>query len=257
MAQAQTYPDASGEAPRRCRRLAMLGTGIGASTVDPLQAGESPSASAFGIGAAHWWGISSLVALFAGGWVAVTATGAAAVAPKIADAAGDQMSKAGVSFESLKREAQQVLAQTGKPALQPGAMAQQAGGAAADVQQTAGTSAAGDQAFSSLFDRLMTRGREATSQVDRDALIHVVVARTGLSRDEAAQRVAGWENTAEQARAKATQVTDQAKQKAREAGDATAKGISQGMLLGFVALALGALAAWWGGSMGQRRGIAL
>ena len=45
----------------------------------------------------------------------------------------------------------------------------------------------------------------------------------------------------------------QAKQKAREAADATAKGVARGMLLGSLALAFGALTAFWGGSMGQRR----
>ena len=288
--------------------LAMLGTGIGASTVDPLQSGESPSASAFGIGAALWWGISSLIALFVGGWVAgrlsgmphpvdgglhgllawalallatvylvstaagallsgaagvlgtaatVTATGAAAVAPKAVDAASEQLSKSGISLDSIKREAQQLLAQTGKPGLQPGAISQQAGAAAADAQQTAATAGSGDQDFSSLLERVLSRGRDTASQVDRDALINVVVARTGVSRDEAAKRVQGWETTAEQARAKAGQVAEEAKQKARVAADATAKGVSRGMLLGFVALALGALVAWFGGSMGQRRGVAV
>ena len=136
--------------------LAMLGTGIGASTVDPLVNGESPSAGAFGMGAAIWWGISSLIALYFGGWIAgrlsgmpraadgglhgllawalsllatvylvstaasslmsgvagvlgtaatATATVGAAAAPKVPDAAGEQLSKAAISLESLKREA--------------------------------------------------------------------------------------------------------------------------------------------------------
>ena len=39
--------------------LTMLGTGI-----DPLASGDvSPSAAGFGIGAAVWWGVSSLIAL--------------------------------------------------------------------------------------------------------------------------------------------------------------------------------------------------
>lgn len=49
--------------------LSMLGTGIGMSTVDPLQ-GETPGASALGLGAGIWWAVSSLIALFVGGWVA-------------------------------------------------------------------------------------------------------------------------------------------------------------------------------------------
>jgi hypothetical protein len=286
--------------------FAMLGTGIGASTIDPVAADGSPSASAFGTGAAVWWGVSSLIALFAAGWVSgrlsgapragdggwhgviawalsvlaivwlvssaagtvlrsaggvlgtvatATATGAAAVAPGIADAAKEQLDRSGISLDGIKREAQQLLAQTGKPALQPGAVADAASAAAADAQATAASAVAtGDADLGALLDRLLARGRDAASQVDRDAVVNVVMARTGVSREEATRRVQGWETTASQLRAKAEQTAADAKQKAREAADATAKAVSQAMLLAFVALAIGGLVAWWGGSLGQRRG---
>lgn len=268
--------------------LAMLGTGIDASTVDPLVNGESPSAGAFGMGAAVWWGVSSLIALYFGGWIAgrlsgmpraadgglhgllawalsllatvylvsTTATVGAAAAPKVADAAGEQLSKAGISLDSLKREAMQVLSQSGKPVLLPGAVAQQAATAVSDVKQTAANPVANDQDFSSMIERILKGGKDSVSQVDKEVVVNVVVARTGLSRGEATARVDGWMVTADQARVKAAQVAEQAKQKARKAADATAKGVSRGMLLGSLALALGALAAFWGGSMGQRREVA-
>lgn len=283
--------------------LAMLGTGIGASTVDTLAAGDTPSATALGGGAAIWWVISSLISLALGGWVAgrlsgvgraaeggmhgmltwavavlatvylvtsaagslmrgaagvlgtaatVTATGAAAAAPKIADLVGDQMSQSGISFEDIKREAMAVLSQTGKPALQPDSVEQQAKAAAGDASRTAGD--ASGQDFSALLERLLSRGRQTASQVDRDAVINVVMARSGVSREEATKRVAGWEATADQTRAKAAQAAEEAKQKAREVADASAKALSRAMLLGFLALALGGLFAWWGGTLGQRRG---
>ena len=50
--------------------LSLLGTGIGMSTIDPLRYGATPDASSFGIGAAIWWAITSVIALYAGGWVA-------------------------------------------------------------------------------------------------------------------------------------------------------------------------------------------
>lgn len=282
--------------------LAMLGTGIGASTVDPLAAGETPSAAALGGGAAAWWVVSSLLSLAAGGWIAgrlsgvtrsaeggmhgmltwavavlatvylvtsaagslisgaagvlgtaatVTATGAAAAAPKIADVAGEQLDKAGINFDDIKREAMAVLSQTGKPELQPGNVEQQAKSVAADAARTASNPS--DQDFSAVLERLLSKGRQAADQVDRDAVINVVMARSNVSREEAAKRVAGWEATAQQTRAKAMQASDEARQKAREAADASAKALSRAMLLGFLALALGGLFAWWGGTVGQRR----
>lgn len=49
--------------------LNMLGAGIGLSTVDAVE-GDTPSAAAFGISAGIWWLVSSLIALFIGGWIA-------------------------------------------------------------------------------------------------------------------------------------------------------------------------------------------
>ena len=49
--------------------LSLLGAGIGMSTVDPIQR-ETPSATTLGLSAGIWWAISSLIALYIGGWVA-------------------------------------------------------------------------------------------------------------------------------------------------------------------------------------------
>ncbi len=286
--------------------LAMLGTGIGAGTIDPLTNGDTPTAASLGMGAGIWWLVASLISLLAGGWVAgrlsgvahkseggmhgmltwavvvlamvylvssaagslmrgaagvlgtaatVTATGAAAVAPKIADAAGEQMDKAGISFETIKREALALLSQTGKPELQPGSLERQVKGAVSDASRAAGNPS--EQDFSALLQRILSKGKDAVSEVDRQAVINVVMTRGNLSREEATKRVAGWEATAEQARAKAAQAAEQAKAKAREVADASAKALSRAMLFGFLALAIGGLVAWWGGTLGQRRDLVI
>ncbi len=49
--------------------FSLLGIGIGASTIDPLQ-GESPQVSSFGIGAGIWWVVTALVSVLLGAWVA-------------------------------------------------------------------------------------------------------------------------------------------------------------------------------------------
>ncbi|MGH8470416.1 MAG: PhnA-like protein, partial [Gammaproteobacteria bacterium] len=54
--------------------LNMLGTGIGASTIDPLR-GNTPDADVLGMSAAVWWILSSLIALFVGGWTAARLAG--------------------------------------------------------------------------------------------------------------------------------------------------------------------------------------
>lgn len=55
--------------------LALLGLGIGMTTIDPAS-GETPGAAAFGGGAALWWIGASLVSVFVGGVVAGRLSGA-------------------------------------------------------------------------------------------------------------------------------------------------------------------------------------
>src|SRR5579859_1996018 len=54
--------------------LGLLGLGIGLSLVNPSEA-NAPDAGNFGIGAGIWWGVSYLLALIAGGYVAARLAG--------------------------------------------------------------------------------------------------------------------------------------------------------------------------------------
>jgi hypothetical protein len=49
--------------------LGLVGAGVGLGAFDPLGY-SSPDATAYGIGAGVWWAVSSVIALFLGGWVA-------------------------------------------------------------------------------------------------------------------------------------------------------------------------------------------
>lgn len=281
--------------------LSLLGTGIGMSTIDPLQR-SSPDAATFGIGAGIWWAVSSIVSLFAGGWVAgylagapdktdamlhgivtwalatiatvyllasivgsivsggasvagtaVTAAGSAVAAAAVpaAGAAKKQLEESGISVDSLMAQARQLLQQTGKPALQPQSLENQA--QTATDQLTSEQSTQSPEDMQSVVQRIIKQGEATVSQADRDALINVVVARTGLSREEAQARVDNWAQGYEKARAEFQQKKAEAEQKAREVADAAAKASSQASLAAVVALLLGALAAGFGGSLAGRR----
>ena len=121
------------------------------------------------------------------------------------------------------------------------------------AKDAASTPSDANQDVGSLIDRLFARGQATASQVDRDAVVNVLVARTGISREEAAKRVQDWETPYQQTRAQAQQAAEQAKQKAREAADATAKAVSRATLWGFFGLLLGGIAAAWGGMSGRPR----
>lgn len=281
--------------------FSLLGTGIGMSTLDPLRH-SSPNASTFGIGAGIWWIVTSILSLFAGGWVAghlagahdktdamlhglvtwalatiatvyllasivgsivsggasvvgtaATAAGsvAAAAAGPAADAAKKQLADSGLSTDSLISQAKQLLQQTGKPALQPESLSNQADTAADKLTSTQATASPDD--LQSTLQRIISEGKDTVDQADKEALVNVVMARTGVSRADAEARVNNWAQGYEKARAAYQQKKAEAEQKAREVADAAAKASAQASLAAVIALVLGALAAGFGGSLAGRR----
>lgn len=288
--------------------LSLIGAGIGLSTIDPLRSNGSPGASSFGLGAAIWWAISSVVALFAGGWVAgrlagspeksdgalhgllawglatiltahllasalssvvggaasavgtaasVAGSGVAAAAEPIAETAQKKLEASGFSLEDIKSEARKMLAQTGVPALQPGAVADQAEAAAGDLTTAAATAGdGGEPAVQDLqvtLQKIIASGKAVVDKADHDALVNVVTARADVSRPEAEQRVDAWVQGYERASAAFEQQKSEAAAKAREVADAAAKAPSQAALGAAVALILGALAAAMGGMLARRK----
>ncbi len=287
--------------------LSLIGTGIGLSTIDPMRYNGSPDASAFGMGVAIWWAVSSIVSLFAGGWVAghlagfpkksdgalhgllawglatiltayllasaigsvadsaasavgtaanVAGSGIAAAAGPIVDRAQQRFEASGMSFEDIRAEARKLLAQTGVPALQPGAMADQASAAADTLTNAAATAGSnGEPAVQDLqntLQKIIDSGKNVVEQADRDALVNVVMARANVSRSEAEQRVDGWVQSYEKASAEFQQQKAQAAAQAKEMADAAAKATSQAALGAALALILGAIAAAVGGMSARR-----
>jgi hypothetical protein len=279
--------------------LTLIGLGIGLSAADPLHR-DTPDAASYGYGAAAWWGLSSVLALFAGGWIAghlagapgrtdamlhglvtwglaallgaylvastfasvvkgsatvvgaaasAAGTGIAAAAGPAADEAKKQLQANGITMDSLKGQAQQLLAQTGKPALQPDSIRQQASGAADQLNN--------GEDVQSVAQRIITSDSDTVQQADRQALVNVVTARTGVSQAEAEQRVDGWIAQYQQARAKIAQAKAEAETKARQAADAASSAAAKAALGSAVALILGAMAAALGGALAGRRYVVL
>ena len=184
---------------------------------------------------------------------AATAAGgaAAAAAGPAADAAKQQLQDSGISLDSLMGQAKQLLQQTGKPALQPESLENQTSSATDKLTSTNATQSPDD--LQATVQRIISQGKDTVDQADRDALVNVVMARTGLSRPEAEARVNNWVQGYEKARATYQQKKAQAEQKAREVADAAAKYSAQAALAAVIALVLGALAAGFGGSLAGRR----
>jgi hypothetical protein len=284
--------------------LSLLGAAFGAGSINPLQ--EDHPTSGLGVWSAIWLGISTLVALFAGGWISArmaaipdrtesalhgvitwgltslvgaylittavsgVLSGAAglfgktagllgqtvqSVAPEIASAVAGEASDNGFNWSKVKSEAETLLRQTKKPALQPEAIERQATGATNDAKSTASDMARGPQEsgqdIAALWSRIEARGDRIIDAVDQTALVNVLVARTDMTRQEATATVVKWQQTLSEGKQKFAEAKANAGHKAREIADTTASVVSNAAAWSFVALLLGLISAGIGGYLGS------
>lgn len=178
--------------------------------------------------------------------LSLAGSGLAAAAPNVGEGLKQQLDKKGISLDwgSLENQLNATLKQTGKPELDPARLEQKANRAAADGKQSAVDAAADPtQTATELkqwFERVKQSGEPALSAADKDALVSIVAARTGKSRDEASQIVDNYAQAYQQAVQKVEKLKAEAEQKAREAADEAAKQLSRAAWGSLLVLLLGA-----------------
>jgi len=257
-----------------------MGTGlwVGASTLVALGVGAFfAGRSAPGRGILHGilcWAVTTLVTVYAisslaggvigaassvaGTGLSIAGQGVAAAAPTLASGVKDQLQKNGINFDLSDARAQleTLLRQTGKPALDPDKLKADVRAAASDGKATAADTAATPQTsaddLAAFFERLRQKAQPGLDAADKDALVNIIAARTGKSRAEAEQVANSYEQSFNQMVAKYNAFKQQAEQKAREAGDAAAKGVSRAAWAGVIVLLLGALLSGGAGFLGRR-----
>ncbi|HEJ7829349.1 TIGR04086 family membrane protein [Serratia marcescens] len=190
-------------------------------------------------------GVVGLAGSAVGKGLSLAGSGLAA-APNVGEGLKQQLDKKGISLDwgSLENQLNATLKQTGKPELDPARLEQKADRATADGKQSAMDAAADPaQAASELkqwFDRIKQSGEPTLSAADKDALVNIVAARTGKSRDEASQIVDNYAQAYQQAVQKVEKLKAEAEQKAREAADEAAKQLSRAAWGSLLMLLLGA-----------------
>ena len=200
-------------------------------------------------------GIISGVGSLAGQIISMAGKGVGAVAPKVGELAQKEMDRQGLSLENIKREAGQMLRDTGNPELQSESLKQRSNRVTDTLRSSAGNTAQHPQIIGkntgSLFERLFAEGNDVINNADRDAAINVVMKRTGKSRQESEQIVDNWIYTYHQGQQKLDTLKQKAEQEARETGDAIASAASKASIFAFIGLVLGAAAAAGGAGAGR------
>jgi hypothetical protein len=241
--------------------LNLLGIGVGAASLSAANLADNPDASAFSIGSGIWWTLSGIIASFCGGAVAGRLCGAAKVntarwhgfvawcvttlvifyllTSAIGSIVGGSLSALGNTLGGAARSA----ASTVSGAVQSG----DAGGLEARVRGLVNpTDTQSVQNNLLNYIRASASGNQQAADAARDQAVDGLARVANISPDEARNRLNQVE---EQYR----QVLDQAKQRAARAAETARRTASQAGIFGFIALVIGAVAAWFGGGIGTPR----
>jgi len=241
--------------------LNILGVGIGASSLDAANVSDNPSASGFSLTAGIWWTLSGIIASFVGGvvagrlcgtsdnntahwhgfvsWCAATLVIFYLLTSAVGGIIGGTFNALGSTVGAAGKGAASAV--TG--------IAQNTNGDALQSQMQRlvnPNDAQSAQDDIMAYVRASVSGDKPAADASRDRAVDALARTAKISPDEARTRL-------QQAEQRARQSADQVKQKAQQAAEATRKGVASAGIFGFVALALGAVAAWFGGGVGAPR----
>lgn len=230
--------------------LSLLGIGIGAVAFDPTQDRPTP----FGIGAAIWWVITGLVALFVGGYI----SGRLAGIPRREDgmmhgfvtwSAATLMTfyllttAVGALVGGTASTLKQTVAGAAQSAVQGGGEGQQQ-----NPQEPSMADLATDPQVQQLARTAFQDGKLDANE--RSQIAGLIAQKNNISQQEAEQKVSNYEQTYMQAQQQYQAAKAQVQQTVQQHGDTAQAGVTGAALGTFAMLLLGAGAAALGGGMG-------
>jgi len=246
--------------------LNLLGIGVGAASLGAANPVDNPDASTFSIGAGIWWTLSGIIASFCGGVVAGRLCGAAKVntarwhgfvawcvttlvifyllTSALGGIVGGSLSALGNTLGGAARSA--------ASAVSGAVQSVDTGGLEAQVRSLVNPSDTQSIQNSLVrYIRASVGGDQQAANAARDDAVNGLARVANISPEEARNRV----NQAEQ---QYRQTVEQAKQQATHAADVARRNAARAGIFGFIALVLGAIAAWFGGGIGTpRQAVAL
>lgn len=254
----------------------MLGAGLGFAIYSPLT-NENPVGD-LGTGAVIIQGISAVLSLWFGGWVAgrfspssgrmagglhgfvvwcsATVAGVLLVSFGAGWALGDLSKLVGGGLSLAGKPA--AAATEGAANLAKDALKQSGDTLGSFVEEATGRIPAGNPAgavrakreIGFALARLFNPMQSGNPAEARAAAVKALVDNTGMSEAEADRAITGWTTSYENLKRDLAAAKDQAEAKAREAADKAAKALSIFSFCAFVGFSLGAVAATLGGKHG-------
>jgi hypothetical protein len=247
--------------------LNLLGVGIGAAVIDPAQY-DNPNAGTFSIAGGIWFMVAGLIASFVGGYIASRLSG------RPSNSTGGYQ---GLTTWAVTTLVILYLLTTSVGALIGGAfngLTSIVNGvsstAATAVTAAAPAAANADNPMASIEQQIRSASGGNDPEALRDAAVSAVQAaatgdqaKAGEARTRAADALARAQNIPiEQARTQVDEYVttynenvEAAKANALEAAQTATKAVSTGSIAAFIALLIGAVAAWFGGIFGTKHNL--
>jgi hypothetical protein len=239
----------------------MLGLGIGMASFNVVDSGDNPAASTFSIGAAIWWTISGILASLFGGVVAGRLCGSGQINASrwhgfvswcgatliilylLTSTIGSIL---GGTFSALSSTVGGI-GKTATTAVTGIASNSDGSGLEGQIKNMINPSDA-QSAQNSLmtYIKASATGDAQAQQAAHDRAVSDLARAANISPDDARTRL-------DQVQQQYRQTMAQAKQQATRAAEVARKSAAEAGIFGFVALVLGAIAAWFGGGIGAAR----
>jgi hypothetical protein len=282
--------------------LNLIGISIGMGSIEPTE--ESNPLSGLGTGTLIWWIVSSLIALFLGGYVAarvgvsfsnksgiiqgfltwalytfisawlltsaigsiisgvgnvvgtVLSSTGQAIGNQVGPVIQNQTDQLNISLEDAKEEFYALLEDTQKEDLDPDELEARANEVVSEAANR-GESAAQrpgriDNEIEGVFNEARNQFEGTFEEVDKEALVNILVERTDKSRSEAESTVDNYLAQYENLRQQAEEALSNAKEQANQTAENVAEAVADAALYLAIALILGAIVAAAGGFAGVK-----
>lgn len=253
--------------------LTILGMGIGLGSINPLT--DPNPAADFSIGAGIAWSVSALIALWTGGYIAgrsipqgdkqsglihgFVVWGVATVAMIFMLTSSASMAVSGAAKavgKGVSATAQAVGSATPDNANPLSAITGQNAEMIAPFMDelSAGSGQLAQRNLSPTAKReiaiSLARFLGSNTPANRDGLITTLSERAGIPRADAERMVGDWQASYSRVQTNLREMRNEAEQTARQAADKAASAVSRASIWTFVAFAIGAIAAAFGGRSG-------
>lgn len=186
---------------------------------------------------------------------ALSATGEAVV-EQVAPEIGNRLQNLDYNLIEAREEIYQLLRDADKEALDPETLEKKAEKVVSEAESQADDAVMNprqaEKEVAEVFEKAKDKFEPAFEEVDKEALVNILVKRTAMSKSEAERTVDNYLEAYEDLREETEALLEKSKEKARENAEEAAEAVAEAAVFLAIALILGVVVAMLGGLAGVK-----